>query len=285
MGFETVAVPAITEASFTAGLNAALPLVEAYQSELTGLHVVELCPVDYVPALYWHATAIADYDASVRAQAEKLESVFFDFCRDHRIDQVAIDAAGERRKRSGAWEEVTGHAHATLSMRARRFDVVIVGLDEDKGNAFRASLVGDLIMESGTPVLLAPDSKFPQPPEKIMIAWNGGVEAKRAVTMAEPFLKDAKEVQVVSFGVEKSAAPSAAEIARTLQRKGIPANGDDRPSVDGGPAAAIHDCADELGADLLVMGAYSHARWRQSVLGGLTQSIINNPRRAVFLAN
>ena len=122
-------------------------------------------------------------------------------------------------------------------------------------------------------------------PQSILIAWNGSVEARRAIAFAEPFLAKAKTVRIISIGAHGKDKPSAQDMALYLKRKGIEATGQDLPDVKAPVEDQIALAADDMSADLLVMGAYSRPRWQEMVWGGVTRSVLEKPDLPVLLSH
>jgi nucleotide-binding universal stress UspA family protein len=134
-----------------------------------------------------------------------------------------------------------------------------------------------LALESGRPVLVIPYAgRYPRIGSNAVIAWKPSREAARAVFDALPLLETADKVQILEVrakGDEPSGLAPDTSIAAALARHGI------KPSIRSSIAADI-SVGDEIlsrladmGADLLVMGAYGHARMRELVFGGVTRHI------------
>lgn len=121
----------------------------------------------------------------------------------------------------------------------------------------------------------------------VVIAWDGSRCAARAMADAAPILRKAGTVRVVTFVDEKPAATSGlgAEAVRHLAANGIAATSEDVAS-DGAPIGRTLDTyLKDRPADLLVMGAYGHSRWREFVLGGATEHVLRAPPTALLLSH
>ena len=123
---------------------------------------------------------------------------------------------------------------------------------------------------------MCPASGLAAVPEKIVVAWNGSQEAARAVGATLEVLKEAKDINVIS--VRKTDAPfiNTDEVTAYLRLHGVNAA---RTKVEVTGDESVNARLDqeirEEKPDLLVMGAYSHSRWRQAVLGGFTRHMIH----------
>jgi nucleotide-binding universal stress UspA family protein len=83
------------------------------------------------------------------------------------------------------------------------------------------------------------------------------------------------------------AAPtaSAAQVAAALTRRGIAAKPESETTGDIGVEDLLLSRAADLGADLLVMGAYGHSRMREMVLGGVSRGIFRHMTLPVLMAH
>lgn len=211
-------------------------------------------------------------------------SMYLNFVKEQAAASLAVfestaDKAGMRSFEKCLIEEEAGDA---LCLRARYSDLLVLGQTDAEEDipAERNDIPGHVVLNAGRPVLLIPHAgTFDTLGQRVMIAWDGSVEAARAVTGAIPFLRTAQQVQVVVFnpatGLHAHGEEPGADIALYLARHGVNVDvsaqhtGDE---IDTGNAILSHAC--DFGADLLVMGAYGHARFREVLLGGVTQTIL-----------
>ena len=138
--------------------------------------------------------------------------------------------------------------------------------------------VANILVGCGRPLLLVPNAAVKSVGKIVAIAWKETAEAARAVTAAMPLLQRADHVLVLTAD-EARADPAAniraaERLAQALARHGI--NSEARRVPAGGEHAsrALVGSAAEQGADLLVMGAYSHSRTRELVFGGFTRELL-----------
>ena len=157
------------------------------------------------------------------------------------------------------------------------------------GPPFPADLPARLALGGGRPVLVVPRYGAPRDTGgDALVAWDGSREATRAVTAALPLLRAARRVTVVDFGNGPNRAgvveePCAA-LCAWLGRQGVAARSGRRPMPSDVGDALLSEAAD-LGAALLVMGAYGHPRLREMVLGGVTETILRSMTVPVLLAH
>lgn len=143
------------------------------------------------------------------------------------------------------------------------------------------------LFNSGRPVMLIPPGGVDERSfDRVVIAWKESVEAARAVAAAQPFLQHAKEAYLMTIGEGSKAIASLQEIEQYLQLHHSELRTEAIPSSKGsGTAEMLLAKTDELGGGLLVMGAYSHRRWRERIFGGVTESVLRKARTPVLLAH
>jgi len=173
-------------------------------------------------------------------------------------------------------------ADGGMSVQARYCDLVVVGQAGAAAPGQRDDLPEYLLLTSTRPVLVVPHADHAGALDgPALVAWDGSVEATRAVAGALPLLRAARSTTVVAFG--EDAAPCA-QLAAWLGRHGIAARtGHSMLDVDIGEA--LLTMAADLGAGLLVMGGYGHARYRELLLGGVTATVLRAMTLPVLLAH
>ncbi len=221
--------------------------------------------------------------------------IYRDFMQERSATQLATFEAVADKAGVPFFEKrvIEDEAGIGLCLQARYSDLLVLGQpDPDEAPpAERANLVEYVLMHCGRPLLLVPYAWKPAAISRtVMVAWDGSLEAARAVSGAIPLLRRAKLVQVTVFNPE--IGPGAhgeepgADIALYLERHGIEVEvarqhvGD---RIDIGNAMLSH--AADIGADLIVMGGYGHARFREVLLGGVTQTILRSMTVPVLISH
>lgn len=141
----------------------------------------------------------------------------------------------------------------------------------------------DLVFASATPVLAVPAAASGQAPRRVLIAWNGSREAARAVHDSLPMLEAADSVDVIVIDPPGDAV--AMDLARNLGRHGIKVEVRERLSQGAEIGGLLLEEARTSGADMLVMGAYGHSRFREWVLGGATEDVMDNGKVPALLSH
>jgi nucleotide-binding universal stress UspA family protein len=186
---------------------------------------------------------------------------------------------------SVCWHEEVDNEEEVVATRGRLADLVVMARPDSGKDLPSIMSLNAALMESGRPVLLAP----PRAPDSvggtIAVFWNGSAEASRAVALGMPFLERARRVIVLSATEEQAGVPE--ELASYLAWHGITA--EPRTFTAGGAGGQVGNGllaqAASLGADLVVMGAYTHSRLRQLVMGGVTRHVLYAATLPVLLSH
>lgn len=207
------------------------------------------------------------------------------------IAEAAVEQARQDANAAGvpcAAEVVQDHYSVLTTLfakRARLHDVTVFDAQPDALSLGRG-ILEEALFSSGRPMLIVPQGIDGFRAEKIMVAWDGSSRATRALNDALPFLKAAKEVEIVCVSGEKDLSKSVpgAELAPHLTRHGINCTVKELVAKDGDAGATLRSQAGLFGADMLVMGAFVHSRLRQLVLGGVTQSMLKSCQVPLLLS-
>jgi nucleotide-binding universal stress UspA family protein len=169
-------------------------------------------------------------------------------------------------------------ATKVLGTIARTFDLSVVGQAEPKSMRDDLMIEGALF-DSGRPVLVVPYiQRAGLKLDRVMVCWDGGRNAARAINDAMPFLSRAKAVDVVTItaGKDRSGEIKGVDIAQHLARHGLRVELRRINVGDVDVANVILSDAADRDADFIVMGGYGHSRLREFVLGGATRGILSS---------
>lgn len=215
---------------------------------------------------------------------------------------VAQEAAARREKEARALlerEDIAWSCRSAVTQiggliyvvgRAARFaDLTILprpyGRDDGEETA---AVLESALFEGAASVLVVPPGSAVPKGRRIVIGWNESLEALRAVRAAMPMLMAAEEVDIAVIDPGRHAEDEAdpgAELSSMLSRHGIRVKvsilAKTLPSVAETLARHVRDSD----ADLLVMGAYGHSRFRQSILGGATRDTLEQSQVPVLMAH
>jgi nucleotide-binding universal stress UspA family protein len=159
----------------------------------------------------------------------------------------------------------------------RRFDLVVVGQPERQKSLPDEVVDEGVLFESGRPVIFVPYiQKGGMKLDRIMVCWDGSRAAARAVADAMPFLKKAKQVEVVIVADKpgkKDEIPGA-DLGQHLARHGLKVDVKRITSPEIDVPSTILSYAADSSADMIVMGGYGHSRLREFILGGATRGLL-----------
>lgn len=184
---------------------------------------------------------------------------------------------------SASFATVTGHEEEVAAYQARLADLTIVPCPASKDGASSADVLHAVLFDSGRPVLLASAKKPETIGGRVCVAWNGTAEAASVVQAALPWLKRAATVRILQAEGYQRRGPAAAELALYLGLHGIEPEIISFEPVERSIGAGLLAAAHNFGADLLCMGAYSHSRLRQLILGGVTRYILEHADLPVLM--
>lgn len=177
-----------------------------------------------------------------------------------------------------------------VAARARFSDLVVLPqpYGENKGIELEPVIEGALF-DGQVPVLVVPDTLDPAPnPKRVVIGWNESSEAMRAIRAALPLLKRAERVQVVVIDPPRH-GPNRSDpggmLSEFLSRHGIKTEIDVLAKTMPRVSDVMMRHVADTDADLVVMGAYGHSRFREAILGGATRNMLEQVGVSVFMAH
>ena len=198
--------------------------------------------------------------------------------------QAALEPIGIKF-RSTQLDCAMGTIGGATETYARYHDLIVTGLSANDGSM--EATAETLVFGSGRPTLLVPQNLAPSPYQHVMIAWDGSRVATRAVADARDFLRLAKTVTIAVVTDEKTLPEEnpALKLVDYLDRHNINTavalvQAQRRPI-----GRALQEHALEIGAGLMVMGAFGHSRMRDFVMGGATTGILRDLKLPVLLSH
>lgn len=264
----------------TWAIDAAVGVAETFDAQLSAalcqVHIPRMSNV-LADRLVHASEAIAAENAKSKANALHLIECFAERVPEGRKGEQHVIDCGP-----------TGTSRA-LAEHARLHDLTILPVYEGSGGQWIAET---LVFDAGRPVLLLPKGggtghKF----DKIVIGWDGGRSAARALADALPWLARATSVTLVVITGEKAQQHPGqprqhlADVRRHLDRHDVSAECVEEPADGSDAGSALLRYCERTGAELLVMGAYGHSRIRDFVLGGATRTVVAKPALPVLLSH
>jgi nucleotide-binding universal stress UspA family protein len=173
-----------------------------------------------------------------------------------------------------------------FTKETRLYDLCILDSESQALDVDR-DLIEAALLESGRPLIVVPPERNAFDVRHAVVAWDGSAKAARSLFDALPILRAAKTVDIVQVEGEKdlTGIVPGSSLAAHLLAHGIEIVARTIGARDGDVAAALRQYADRSGADLIVMGGFAHARIRQLILGGVTQSLLRHCPVPLFLSH
>lgn len=257
----------------------AISLAAAFDAHLTGL-VFDLDL--YVPAMVWAQLPVEVRESRRRDSAEGAQRAAEAFAQSARTAGIGFEPRIVHIQENEVSRELASHGRVS--------DLIVVGQESsDDEGSLRRELIQAALFGTGRPTLIVPyvgydAARF----DRVIVAWDGGREATRAVHDALPLISRARQVEVLVLGDGTAASQGGdpgADLALHLARHGldVTARRISIADLDVGSAALSH--AADFGADLLVMGGFARPRLRQFILGGMTRSILESMTLPVLMSH
>jgi nucleotide-binding universal stress UspA family protein len=202
--------------------------------------------------------------------------------------KAAFEAALARDGIMGEWRQVEGTTREILALHGRYGDLLVLGQDDPESDS--AGLLEAVVFDSGRPVLAIPFAgTFKTIGKRVLVGWNASREASRALHDALPLIAKAETATVFlanpTRGLDGHGEEPGADIARHMVRHGLKVEVAKVIADDVPDSALLLNHASDMGADLLVMGAYGHSRLREFILGGMTRSLLREMTVPVLLSH
>ncbi|MEL6871123.1 MAG: universal stress protein, partial [Pseudomonadota bacterium] len=170
------------------------------------------------------------------------------------------------------WNELVGSLQAQFSIIGPLADLIVVSRPKSEKSAKARAFALAALMHSARPVLVLPQRATGRVGKRILIAWNQSIDAAAIVHAALPLLQIAEDVHIMSAGSQDLCAPKTRAVAKYLRHWGVNATTSQTPGRHA--TQELLTTYAERKCDLFMMGAYSRARWRETVFGGLTEHIL-----------
>jgi nucleotide-binding universal stress UspA family protein len=258
--------------------NEALLEVTGQLAAQSSSRVIGISAAMFSPPLYFMGEAgqqlIDEGEAAIRKRMVELEG--------------QLRAAMHGRAKEVEWRSALELPARYVARESRAADLVIVGGD---GNAildpFGIAGPSELVMQAGRPLLVVPAALKWLDLRSALVAWKDCPEARRAVADALPLLGKAKEVTVAGIaeeeGTQGAARQQVEDVVGWLSRHGIVARAQ-VPERCGNAVLQLDRIAADTGAGVVVAGAYGRSRFREWVLGGVTQHLVGQAARCALLS-
>ncbi len=277
MSYATVMVSLALDQPNEARLEAVCQLAERFDAGVVGIAASQFSPPLYFTSGEQAQNLIDQGQAALSKHMAELEAQFL--------------GATRKRAKWVEWRSAIDFPARYLLQQARSADIIVSGgLSDAFSDPFVRTSPKDLVMQAGRPLLVVPDTVSWLDLRSMLVAWKDTAEARRAIADSLPLLRKARDVTVAEIVEGDEGRPAALSRVRDVvawlsrhdivARELVPEQNDDRDA-----AAQLDRIAADVSAGVIVAGAYGHSRFRELVLGGMTQHLITQTARCVLLSH
>jgi nucleotide-binding universal stress UspA family protein len=247
-----------------------------------GLHV-RIDPRDVAPlageglsgAMIEEMMSATERESAERAQ--RVQAVFSRYVEEHGIPIVTDPAAAfSAGAVTASFGSVVGREEDVVAQQARLSDFVVLAHPEAGDDVSTSDALHAVLFDSGRPVMVAARTAPAHLGRRVCIGWNGTAESAAAVAGGLPWIERAEAVTVLHAEEYQRRGPDVTGLVDYLAWHGVKAETRQFRPVGNSVGAGMLAAAKDVGADLLIMGAYSHSRLRQLILGGVTRHVLEH---------
>ncbi|MBK5932630.1 universal stress protein family protein [Rhodovulum imhoffii] len=247
-------------------------------------HLDVLClGVDRTQTGYYYA------GANAFIQQETLQKAQEDATRIEAGVKTRLERDSLKWSAEAAVAQIAGLSHL-VAQRARFSDIVVMPRPYGEHRGIEDEAAVEAVMFDGqAPLLVMPeDANAAVIGRKIIIAWNQSAEALSAIRRALPLLQAAESVNIAvidppQHGPDRSDPGGA--LSQMLSRHGVRTEISVLAKTMPRVADVLRRHAQDIEADMIVMGAYGHSRFREALLGGATRHMLENTEVPVLMAH
>jgi nucleotide-binding universal stress UspA family protein len=282
MAYRRLLLPLTGTAAGEAALHTALMVARIWNAHVHCLHV-RVDARDVAPlageglsgAMIEEMMAATERESGERAG--RVHALFDRFVQGRDVTiALSAESALKTEGPTLSFESIAGREEDVVAQQSRLYDMAVVPHPEADDDVSSSDALHAVLFDSGRPVLIAPR----QPPEtigtRVCCAWNGTAESAAAINAALPWLHRAEQVRLLHSEGYQRRGPAVEGIQAYLRWHEISAEAVNFTPQTREVGAGLLGATRDFGADLLCMGAYSHSRLRQLILGGVTRHVLEN---------
>jgi nucleotide-binding universal stress UspA family protein len=286
MPIRKVLLPLTSTRAGVSALTAAWTISREFGAHMTAVHVrtdsrdvAPLAGEGLSGAMIQDMMAATETESTRRADA--VRAMFDQF-----VTEQAVPLGPESMQTRGAhagFLGVVGREEDLVAQLARLADLTVVPHPEADEDLSSSDALHAVLFDSGKPVMVAPVEPPGSIGRRVAVAWNGSAESAAALSAGLPWLRKADAVRILVSDEYQRRGPLAPAVVEYLGFHGIRPEVGTFRSVDREVGAGLLAAAREFRADLMTMGAYSHSRIRQLILGGVTRHVLEHATLPVLM--
>jgi nucleotide-binding universal stress UspA family protein len=249
---------------------AAAALAQPFEAELAGVHA----PPDVADLIPWMGDGFMG-----GVQASAIDAIREAASEGAKAAAAALEACPYGKK---SFRSLTSPVWAALALASRLSDVIVFDDAAAKGRGPLAELFQQILADEQRPTLVARQGFSVG--GTVAVAWDGGKEASRSVRTATPLLEKAAKVVILAAPAAASRQFDPADLQAYLAVRGVTT---EVKLLEGSGDAAprLLKAAVEVGANLMVTGAFGHPRLQEFVFGGSTRTFLTASEPSLFLSH
>lgn len=290
MAYRRLLLPLTGTAAGEAALTTALMVARIWNAHVHCLHV-RVDARDVAPlageglsgAMIEEMMAATERESGERAG--RVRALFERFA-EQAGDVTLAYSAESALKHDGptlSFESIAGREEDIVAQQSRLYDMAVVPHPEGGEDVSSSDALHAVLFDSGRPVLIAPREAPDTIGTRVCCAWNGTAESAAAMAAALPWLHRANAIRILYADEYQRRGPPVEGIRAYLRWHEIEAETQLFKPLTKDVGAGLLGAARDFGADLLCMGAYSHSRLRQLILGGVTRHVLENSDMPVLM--
>ncbi len=286
MPIRKLLLPLTGTAAGEAALTTSLMIARCFIAHVTALHV-RVDSRDVAPlageglsgAMIEEMMSATEKESGERAHAVRSMFERFVARQEVTVSEPHFGAAHA----TASFASVTGREEDIVAQQARLADLTVVPHPDSGEDVSSSDALHAVLFDSGRPVLISPQVAPKSIGSRVCLAWNGTAESAASALAAMPWMQQAEAVRILSAEGYQRRGPAAPDLAAYLALHGVNADITMFRPVGSSVGAGLLAAATEFGCDLLSMGAYSHSRLRQLILGGVTRHVLEYSNLPVMM--
>tara|TARA_E500000305_G_scaffold66990_1_gene53300 strand:+ start:987 stop:1856 length:870 start_codon:yes stop_codon:yes gene_type:complete len=289
MSLKTVLAPVLGNDADTAILNAARAIAEPHGAHIFVVHIHREPRDVLIPQVGMGMSAamiegLVEQAENSANEARAASLAAFDRWREAN-DLVVVEKPADTKGISISFEILVGEPAGLVARRGRMVDVICVVAPADRESTDDMAVAEAAMLQSGKATLVVPQGVTMSKISGVTVGWNASKEAASAVAHAMPLLETADKVLVMSGIDDDLTEEHLGTFVDSLLWHGVKAQAKSFDASSGSISGRLQAEAREADTHLLVLGAYSHSRLRESIFGGVTDDILTAARIPVLMAH
>ena len=283
MPIRNILVPICPDVEFDHQLDVALSLARRMEAHVNAVYIRPdpVVTLASIPEVAIAAGATVELIEREEQGAEAAARAKFESWRAlHGLSCGIVDQS--LRTPFACWSEQMGSIEAAVVRCGRLSDLIVLNRP-DPYEAATERAFDAAVFDTGRPTILLPAEIPNNPLRHVIVAWNGSLEATRAVAGAMSLLHEAERISVFTAPRHAEDSPNGLDLVGFLTWHGILAGSFTPRADEASVGASLLRVADDCRATLLVMGGYTHSRVRQLFLGGVTSHVLRHAKVPVLM--